>query len=67
MAMPEPTKTKTWSIEAQGGSPRPAPPPIPSHTERPGIQEGEKKETQGEFLLGFGAQFESGKSKPASV
>lgn len=35
--------------------------------ERSGIQEDEKKETQGELLLGFGAQFESGKSKPASV
>ncbi|CVL11661.1 uncharacterized protein FPRN_14963 [Fusarium proliferatum] len=67
MAMPEPAKTKAWSTEARGGSPRPAPPPIPSHMERSGIQEDEKKGTQGELLLGFGAQFESGKSKPASV
>ncbi|CVL03469.1 uncharacterized protein FMAN_15177 [Fusarium mangiferae] len=67
MAMPEPAKIETWSIEARGGSPRPVPPPMPSHPERPGIQRGEKRKTQDEILVGFGAQFQSGKSKPASV
>ncbi|KAL9561628.1 hypothetical protein ACKAV7_014184 [Fusarium commune] len=59
-------EAKTWSTGARSGSPRPAPPTNPTYLGRLSVKEGEKERTQEELLFGFGAQFGSGKSKPAS-
>ncbi|EXA34419.1 hypothetical protein FOQG_10399 [Fusarium oxysporum f. sp. raphani 54005] len=64
--MPEPVEAKTWSTGARSGSPRPTPPSNPSHPGRLSIKGGDEKSVQEEVLFGFGAQFESDKSKPAS-
>ncbi|CCT76079.1 uncharacterized protein FFB20_10325 [Fusarium fujikuroi] len=64
--MPEPVEAETWSTKARSGSPRPTPPAVPSQAGKPSLKELKEKNTQEEVLLGFGAQFGSGKSKPAS-
>lgn len=58
-------EAKTWSTGARSGSPRPAPPAIPSRPGGLSTKGGEENVMQEELLFGFGAQFESGNSKPA--